>query len=104
MENRFTQKTLKVGENWYFGKNERVKEDIARELNLSETETVTYARFVKNICLFKSPKKVCRRSNNSIVQTKDGQFIEIVEFLVDRTNNKEYTLFEFILQEIKFVL
>lgn len=92
LENRCTQKTLKVGEHRYFGKKRIVNEDTARQFNLSENETVRYGKLVRDKCLFKSSEKKCRRSDSSMAITKDGQFIEIFEFLVDLTDNKEYTL------------
>lgn len=94
LDNRYTKSTEKSACARYFGRATRAKRRFIEELNLSEMHTKTYHRMVKNNCLFKTCKKQCHRSNNSIAQTTGGLFIQIMEFIVDATNNKEYAVYK----------
>ena len=68
-----------------------IKEKWIRELNLSET-CKRYRKIVKNRCLYTSYKNKQLRSNNSFAITSTGSYIRIIDFLVDQTHQKEYTI------------
>lgn len=53
-----------------------------------------YVKIIKSQCVFKSCRKVLHRSCNSFAQTVDGEYIQIIEFIVDNTDNMEYTLYK----------
>ena len=47
---------------------------------------------LKNRCVYKTKEMICNRSDNSFVMTKDGSYVRIVQFIVDKNNNREYTV------------
>ncbi|OXU17411.1 hypothetical protein TSAR_006242 [Trichomalopsis sarcophagae] len=93
LENRVTRKTLKMGINRYFGRSSvpdaRFMQNIAED---DRYRYKSYKKIIKNQCVYKSCKKVLHRSNNSFVQTRNQQYVQLIEFVIDIENNTELTL------------
>lgn len=102
LKNRYTAKSIKILENRYFGKSRFTGEKWINLHNLTKNYIKSYDRMVKDQCLFTTNKKQCLRSNNSFAQDKNGMFINIVEFIVDEYEEKEYTLCKFVETETVF--
>ena len=49
-------------------------------------------RMVKNGCLYTCQNSKNKRSDNSYAILKNGTFIRIIEFVIDRENSADYTL------------
>ena len=92
LENRCTVETLKLGNYRYFTKSKTPNIENLEGLNLSGNRIRTFGKLVKNACVFKSCRKVLKRSDNSFVLLENGEYIQIVDFIVDIDNNMEYTL------------
>lgn len=91
LKNNHTFKTLKFDNSKirYFGKPILVKNKWINLLNLSE-KTSCYKKICKDKSIFTSIKNNTR-CDNSIAWTNKG-YIQIVEFIVDHENEKEYTI------------
>ena len=100
LNNRSTQKTEAMGNNRYFGK--RLNPRRIEGFNLSYDTSRAYEKLVKDKCLFQSCNKINYRSNNSFAQTMEKEFIQIVQFIIDRNNNKEYTVYKKVVVESCF--
>ena len=90
--NRRTKKTEAIERNRYFGRQLRCKTRILEERNLGTNNLRAYGKLVRNKCVFKSCKKINYRSDNSFAQTIHGNYIQIVQFIIDKNDNKEYTV------------
>lgn len=93
LENRVTHNSLKRNQIRYFGKPQAPSKEFMRIMQSQDKDNYkAYWKIVIKECVFKSCKKVLRRSNNSFARTKNGEYIQMVQFIVDNVNNVEYTL------------
>lgn len=87
-----TQNTLRTDTVRYFGLAKHVDDEWITNLNLSPERTVSYAKIVKNGCLYSSSKRINQRSNHSFAQSTNGCYVKLNFFIVDSNNGKEYTI------------
>ena len=92
LSERITIKSVKIGNNRYFGKEVIVPDDEIQQLDLPVGEYREFRKMFKNKCIFKTSLKELPRSNNSCALTNDQEFIQVVKFLVNITNESEYTV------------
>ncbi|XP_058802739.1 uncharacterized protein LOC131670810 [Phymastichus coffea] len=92
LDNNVTQNSVKFAYR-YFGRT-KVNEDIVRQLQLPVEKVRAYKKMVKNGCPFKSSEKVLYRSDNSFASLKNGDYIEIQQFLVNMENGQEYVTYK----------
>lgn len=52
-----------------------------------------FRKLVKNGCLYTSGWKKDRRSDNSVALTEDGEFIKIIDFIIDQDQNVEFVMY-----------
>lgn len=88
----YTSKSIKFDNSGirYFGKSFFVKQKWKNELSLSENSNC-FRRMYKENCLHSSDIGNWTRSDNSIALTQEG-IVQIVEFLVDYNDEKEFTI------------
>lgn len=87
-----TLKTIKIGSTRYFGKEKKISEELARELQLNPTTTF-YERMFKNNCKFASDRRKNQvRTNDSFALTSDGKFVQLFYFLVNVEENVEIAI------------
>ena len=91
LTHRQTEKSVKLNECRYFGVPLLPSFNVIEEYNLSPCSQA-YQRQIKNGCLFLSKRKELLHSDNSYAMTDTGNFIQIIEFIVDRVNLKEVTV------------
>ncbi|XP_058801741.1 uncharacterized protein LOC131670282 [Phymastichus coffea] len=77
----------------YFGIFSRLAPRWKRELNLSDA-AIVYRKLIKMECVYLSCNTVRLRSNNSFAKIIDGNFVQIVFFIVDRLHQREYTVYK----------
>ena len=101
LTHRYTNKSIKLNNRRYFGVPAVPNRTVMEQNNLSQ-HSQAYHRLVCNGCLYQSNKKKLHRSNNSFAQTYNGDYIEILEFIVDNVNNKELTVYNRVIVENAF--
>ncbi|KAL7295017.1 hypothetical protein TKK_0011620 [Trichogramma kaykai] len=73
----------------YFGKYEYINEEDATFLGLSVNSKI-YHKIAKNDCKYESVKIKKKKSNNSMAVLENGTYVQILRFLVDEENQKEF--------------
>ena len=86
MQERRKQKSTKISNIRYFGKTSLVDEEYLLELDLDPMHTVSYKKMTKGGCYFATYET--DRTNCCFAFTKDGQFIQLIDFFVDKANEK----------------
>ena len=92
LETRNTQRTRTIGNIRYFGKDITPNTRLIQQLALSREKTRAYKKISKDRCIFASPSKKNARTDNSYAVTVDVKYIQIVHFMIDDVNFKEYTV------------
>ena len=86
-----TKKVSKLSDITYLGKERTIEQNECEKYNVSKT-TKVFGRLIKDHILYMSSAKFNDRSCNYYVQLVNGQFAEIVNFLVDAEKNCELTI------------
>lgn len=68
-----------------------ISEEWLQRLNLSK-QTVLYKKIVKNGCLYVSSNNNNDRLNNSYAQLKNGDYVKIFYFIVDKLSFSEHII------------
>lgn len=76
----------------YFGSGDSVDKDLIERFELSEESSLKFEKIVKNSCLYESLSRKKQRSNNSFAQLTNGEFVQIVEFVLDSETEQELTV------------
>lgn len=91
LKKSIVQNTEKISTVRYFGKSSSVHISVRESLQLSDL-SYSYQKITKDGCLYLSSLKENKRSDNSFAKLKDGTYVRIIYFIVDRQKNKEYTV------------
>ncbi|XP_051153467.1 uncharacterized protein LOC127276837 isoform X2 [Leptopilina boulardi] len=75
----------------YFGKSSRVPSDLIDELRLSNVAR-SFQKITKDGCLYLTSLKKNKRSDNSFAILKDGTYVKIRSFIVDRELEVQYAI------------
>ena len=86
------QKTLQLYAHRYFGPKSTVNDSWIQKLHLSAKKTVSYKKMVKNGCLYMSAVKCNKRSDNTFAKLSNGSYVNLIYFIVDSDNKKEYVI------------
>lgn len=93
--------TVKLADARYFGSSKPTKNRWIRELHLSPASR-TCKKIVKGRSLFNSFKSRRIRSDNSFAVTRNGDYVRILEFIIDEEELLEYTLCHMVLTDNVF--
>ncbi|XP_051155210.1 uncharacterized protein LOC127277859 [Leptopilina boulardi] len=85
------QKTVKHSTARYFGKSSYISSALVDSLNLSDMSG-SFKKMIKDGCLYMSSLIQNKRSDNSFAKLKDGTYVQIIYFIADHQNDKEYTV------------
>lgn len=86
-----TKKALKLSSVTYFGTKRTVNHSFIERFQIPKT-TLIFSKIVKNGCLFETSLKINQRSCNFYAQISNGNFVELVNFLVDINTKQEITV------------
>lgn len=95
------QKSEKLSTARYFGKSTCITSSLMEKLQLSSVAQ-SFKKITKDGCLYLSSLKENKRSDNSFVKLKDGKYVKLLSFIVDRRNNVEKTIGQEIMTESIF--
>ena len=101
LTHRYTYKSTKLNDRRYFGVPGIPNSTVIRQNHLLQYSQA-YHRFVYNGCLCQTSKKQLHRSNNAFAQMSNGDFIQMVEFIIDSVNNTEVTAYNKVIVENVF--
>ncbi|KAJ8666646.1 hypothetical protein QAD02_008308 [Eretmocerus hayati] len=85
---KFTTKLFRIR---YFGYPKEPSTDWVKKLNLSRNCS-SYKKIVKDRCLYDTDHKDRARSNNAFAVTKSGEYVRLLDFIVDESVYKEYCI------------
>ncbi|XP_067203731.1 uncharacterized protein [Linepithema humile] len=98
LDKKNAKQTCKLSHARYFGPHYKTSLMWKEELELSD-ESRTYRKMVKERCLYTSSRRNMIRSDNSYAVTTEGDFIRIIEFIIDIPTRKEYTICHLVIKE-----
>ncbi|KAJ8685505.1 hypothetical protein QAD02_021298 [Eretmocerus hayati] len=84
LEYRHAQETYKLRNARFFGWSRGASENIVLRLGLT-MQSRMYGKMVKDGCLYTSKRTTPLRSNNSYAKLTNGHYIQILNFIVDRS-------------------
>ena len=82
---------MKLDECRYFGVSTISNYIENEEINVSPN-TQVFHKFIKNNCVYQTNRKSLYKSNNTFALTNNDEYVQLLEFLVDRENYKELTV------------
>lgn len=94
LESKVTGKSYKVHDNRYFEINPTIRREFFNQVDARKQDCRAFNKLLKNNLVFKTCKRILERSNDTFAITSNNIFIQIVQFVVNKRNHEEFTLYK----------